>query len=165
MDLPAAYFILRVSVGLICILAALEKLPHPRDFIQGVGEYQLVPARLVGLVAGAILVSELVAGLSLSTGIAVGLGAAFAVLLFFTFSVALAVNLIQGRRIPCHCFGHGVEERVSMISLTRAAVLASTSVAVLVLRTRRPPLPLSRSLLPSITIAIGMVLLATIVGL
>ena len=47
MAAAATYFVFRIGLGGICLLAGLEKARAPREFARGVESYRLVPRSLV----------------------------------------------------------------------------------------------------------------------
>lgn len=100
-----------VSVSLRCLLALLfataawHKLADRNRFAATLRAYQLVPRRLVEPLAVAIPTFELgVAGALLFP--VHGAAAVAAAALLSVYTLAIAVNLVRGRRqIDCGCFG------------------------------------------------------------
>jgi len=45
MTISALYFILQVSVGMVCLWAGLSKVYHLPIFVEGVARYRLIPRR------------------------------------------------------------------------------------------------------------------------
>jgi len=126
------YFVFRIGLGAVCLLAGLEKARAPRDFFEGVRQYALIPARLAPAAGGALIGAELAIGLLLVSGLVPALAAAGAIALFAVFAAALAVSLARSNTAPCHCFGASEVERISPVALLRALALTGLALAVLV---------------------------------
>jgi uncharacterized membrane protein YphA (DoxX/SURF4 family) len=126
------YFVFRTGLGAVCLLAGLEKARAPKEFVQGVRQYGLVPARFAPIVGGALIATELVLGALLVTGLVPVLAAAGAIALFTVFAIALGVSLARSNTAPCHCFGASEVERISPLALVRALALDGVAVAVLI---------------------------------
>jgi len=124
--------VFRTGLGAVCLLAGLEKARAPKDFVQGVRQYGLVPTGLAPLVGGALIAAELLVGALLVSGLVPVLAAAGAIALFTVFAVALGVSLARSNRAPCHCFGASEVEKISPLALVRALALTGVAVAVLV---------------------------------
>lgn len=131
MTSAVTYFVFRTGLGAVCLLAGLEKARAPKDFVQGVRQYGLVPTGLAPLVGGALIAAELLIGALLVSGFVPVLAATGAIALFTVFAVALAVSLARSNRAPCHCFGASEVEKISPLALVRALALAGVAVAVL----------------------------------
>jgi hypothetical protein len=125
------YFVFRTGLGAVCLLAGLEKARAPKDFVQGVRQYGLVPTGLAPLVGGALIAAELLVGALLVSGFVPVLAAVGAIALFAVFAIALGVSLARSNRAPCHCFGASEVEKISPLALVRALALAGVAVAVL----------------------------------
>lgn len=132
MTSAVTYFVFRTGLGAVCLLAGLEKARAPKDFVQGVRQYGLVPTGLAPLVGGALIAAELLVGALLVSGFVPVLAATGAIALFTVFAVALGVSLARSNRAPCHCFGASEVEKISPLALVRALALAGVAVAVLV---------------------------------
>jgi hypothetical protein len=129
----ATYFVFRIGLGGVCLLAGLEKARAPRELFQGVERYRLVPRSLAAAVGGGLIASELALGALLVSDLAPAVAAAGAIALFGIFAAALAVSLARSNRAPCHCFGASELETISPVALIRALALTGLAVALLVL--------------------------------
>jgi uncharacterized membrane protein YphA (DoxX/SURF4 family) len=127
-----SYFVLRTGLGAVCLLAGLEKVRAPKEFVEGVRQYRLVQSRFAPVVGGALIATELVLGLLLVTGLVPVLAAVGAIALFTVFAAALGVSLARSNTAPCHCFGASEVEKISPLALVRALALDGVAVAVLV---------------------------------
>ena len=101
---PALRAVLRGALALLWLAAASHKLRDPERFRDAITGYQLVPAQAVRAASALVVALELALGLAL---LLPGSGAAPALatgaLLAF-YAVAIAVNLMRGRRaIDCGC--------------------------------------------------------------
>ena len=133
MGAAATYFVFRIGLGGICLLAGLEKARAPRAFFRGVESYRIVPRSLAPPVGAALIGAELVLGGLLVSDVAPTVAAIAAIALFGLFAAALAVSLARSNRSPCHCFGASEVETISPLALARALGLTGLAVALLVL--------------------------------
>ncbi|MFI7642453.1 MauE/DoxX family redox-associated membrane protein [Nonomuraea sp. NPDC049400] len=94
-----------LAVAAMLLVAALGKLRDVRGFAGSVAGYRLLPGRLAGPAAVAVLAAELVAaGLLLAPG-GQRWGAVVAAALFAAFLAAMASVLRRGMAVDCGCFG------------------------------------------------------------
>jgi uncharacterized membrane protein YphA (DoxX/SURF4 family) len=126
------YFVFRTGLGAVCLLAGIEKARRPADFVEGVRQYRLVPARFAPLAGWTLIAVELGLGVLLVTGLVPTLAALGAIVLFSIFAAALAVSLARSNTAPCHCFGASEVEKISPVALVRALALDGVAAAVLV---------------------------------
>lgn len=108
-----------VALGLVFLHAAISKLRH-RDILPGVvANYRLLPAPLVGPVAAALPLVELVLGAALLSGVS-RLVVLPAVLLMWIFAAAMAINIGRGRRhIDCGCGRSQLRQPLSWLLVWR----------------------------------------------
>jgi uncharacterized membrane protein YphA (DoxX/SURF4 family) len=101
-----AFLYLRITLGLLFLVAGLSKAWDRRAFQIAVASFQIVPSRLAPATAVAIVSLELAGGGLLLAGVYEWLGALLLCVLLAAFNVALIVNLLRGRRnLDCQCFG------------------------------------------------------------
>jgi len=100
-----AGFAVSVFVGLMFLVAAIDKLRH-RDLLPGViANYRLLPERLVAPAAAVLPLAELLVAVGLLMALRPWAPMAAAALLL-VFAAAMAINIRRGRRhIDCGC-GH-----------------------------------------------------------
>lgn len=159
------YFVFRVSLGAICLLAGLEKARAPREFFDGVRQYRLLPAQLAPVAGGLLIAAELGLGALLVSRLVPVAAAVGAIALFVIFAGALAVSLARSNRAPCHCFGASDVETISPLALIRALALGCLGVAVLVFA-RGHTAGISRGdVLPALLMATGLVAVTRLSGL
>lgn len=161
----ATYFVLRIGLGGICLLAGVEKARAPGAFFEGVRRYRLVPAPLAPLVGALLIGYELVLGTLLVANLAPVLAAAGAILLFSVFAAALAVSLARSNRAPCHCFGASEIETISPVALVRAFALAGLSGLLLVGATGSPGSLNGADVVAGLTMAAALVAVTRLSGL
>jgi hypothetical protein len=157
--------VFRTGLGAVCLLAGLEKAQSPGDFVEGVRQYRLVPARFAPLAAGALIAAELGLGVLLVSGLVPALAALGAIVLFGVFAAALAVSLARENTAPCHCFGASDVEKISPVALIRALVLAGVAAAVLVFALQDTASIGRDELLPSLLMTIAFVAITRLSGL
>ena len=104
--MTVAFLYLRITLGLLFLVAGFSKTWDRRAFQIAVASFQIVPSRLAPAAAVAIVSLELAgAGLLLAGGYE-WLGALLLCALLAAFNVALVANLLRGRRnLDCQCFG------------------------------------------------------------
>jgi methylamine utilization protein MauE len=122
----------QVALGIVLAIAVVPKLGTPRAFVRTVEEYQVLPAPIAPAAAGLLIAAETLLAVSLLTGWliqpALPLLAGFISLL----SLAVGVNLLRRRGIPCGCFGNA-SERISLRSLVRLAMMLAVALFLLIL--------------------------------
>jgi hypothetical protein len=159
------YFVLRIGVGGICLLAGLEKARSPREFFEGVQRYRLLPLGLAPAVGTGLIALELVLGGLLASGLAPNVAAVGAIGLFGVFAAALAVSLARSNRAPCHCFGASELETISVVALVRAVALTGLAVALLVLAVGHPGSISGGRLVAALATGAGIVAVTRLSGL
>ena len=117
--MTAVVLIARLLLALVFVVSAVAKLRDREGSRAAVADFG-VPAPLVGVIAAALPVVELLcAALLVSADPAATAGAVGSLLLLAAFTVAIVVNLVQGRRPDCHCFGQVGGGEVSWRSVAR----------------------------------------------
>jgi len=117
----------RFAVGLIFAAAGAEKLLDVAEFERAVAGYQLLPRRLVPMVARLLPTIELLSGSALLVGIfapAAGLVAAGCLV---GFSGAAGINLARGRAIDCGCGGAAASRQIGWDLVVGDLILAAAA--------------------------------------
>ncbi|MGH2494178.1 MAG: MauE/DoxX family redox-associated membrane protein, partial [Ktedonobacteraceae bacterium] len=116
--------------GLILLSVGMSKLAHPRRFQRDIQDYQLLSPVLGSRLALSTALSfvipvvELLAGLSLFSGLLLAPALIFTLCLFVMFSGAIFINLVRGRfDLSCHCGGIVGDHRISWWLMGRNALL------------------------------------------
>jgi len=134
----------RVCVGLVFLMAAIQKASHWRILFGVITNYRLLP-RMIVVPAGALLpLLEMGVGLLLLSALALPWTLLAAALLLTLFAAAMAINLRRGRaHIDCGCGQSFLKQTLSWSLVVRNAVLAA-----LLLPSLAPigPLPMSAAL-------------------
>ena len=104
MSLPRLYTVARLALGVIFLVASLDKIMHPQAFSEMIYNYQLLPDRVINLAALVLPWMELVLGLLLILGRALPGSVVLSNLLLLAFFGALMFNLARGLNIHCGCF-------------------------------------------------------------
>ncbi|MCS6780159.1 MAG: methylamine utilization protein MauE [Geminicoccaceae bacterium] len=128
---PALHTAAWATLAAVFALALPGKLRDFAAFAATVANYRIVPAGASPAVAAAVVAGELavVAGLVLPASRAAAAGLAAALLAIFT--VAIAVNLLRGRRtIDCGCFRGLIRERLGWSHVARNLLLLAAAVHV-----------------------------------
>ena len=125
--------VVRLVLAGVFIVSAIAKLRDRSGSRAGVEAFG-VPAAFVGLVAGALPVVELAcAALLLLPDPFATAGAVGSLALLLAFTVAIVVNLAQGKHPECHCFGDlGEGGGIGWMTVVRNAALMVFSAVSLI---------------------------------
>lgn len=118
-----ALLMARLLVGAVFLVAGFAKLRDRQGTVETATGFGL-PAPLAPAVATLLPLAELAAGAALMLRPAARYGAAAALVLLGLFLVAIVVNLRQGRRPDCHCFGQLGNQPIGSLTVVRNLVLA-----------------------------------------
>ncbi len=132
---------LREGLGLVMILASVPKLAARDEFVRAVGNYRLLPQPLVAPVSRLLAPFELAAGLALLVGVVVTPVALLVGVMLIAFAVAVAWNLLRGRRIDCGCAGTVAPRTISWPLVVRNLVLAAAALTLALVPSMAAPLP------------------------
>lgn len=133
---------LRWLLGLVFVLAAVGvpdsnwaggKVGHPSRFAKNIRTYKMLPQPLVFPMAVYLPWLELVAGLTLLTGVWKREALTVSLLLCGTFLLANATALVRGLEIDCGCFGPGYHGSAGREALIAVGMLVTGVVALWVL--------------------------------
>lgn len=103
--MPWALTLSRVVIGGLFVWAALTKIEDLNAFAEEVANYQLLPARVVPVVAATLPGIELLAGALLIVGLWSRASAAIIGGMLLVFIGGLSQALIRGIDLTCGCFG------------------------------------------------------------
>jgi rhodanese-related sulfurtransferase/uncharacterized membrane protein YphA (DoxX/SURF4 family) len=98
------FLLARLFLGAILVYASYDKILHPIPFAEIVHNYQILPDRLVNLVALFLPWLELLLGLCLIFGIWLPGAVLMSSLLLLLFFSTLVFNMARGLDIDCGCF-------------------------------------------------------------
>lgn len=99
--------VLRLLVGGIFIYAGALKLQAPQAFADSIATFQLLPVELIGIVAIALPILEIITGLALVVGLFQRRASFAALIMALVFGLALGSALFRGLEVDCGCFGSG----------------------------------------------------------
>jgi len=157
---PAMSWLLGLGIALLFGIAAGHKLADRERFLAVLGNYDLVPARLVPLAGMAIVAAEVGAALLLVLPPVRTLGAYLSVALLAAYALAIAINLLRGRtRIDCGCLGFGRHDRIAWTMVARNLVLIALALALLL-----PASPRRLVALDALTISASLAAIALLVA-
>jgi hypothetical protein len=122
---PVIDVVARAAFALLFLVAAIHKLRDPARFAAMLGEYRVLPARLVRLGAVVVVGAELVAAMALAAPGWRHAGLVAAAVLLLVYAAAIGVNLLRGRRdIDCGCAGPAARRPIGAGLVVRNLVLA-----------------------------------------
>ncbi|MGE5431578.1 MAG: MauE/DoxX family redox-associated membrane protein [Syntrophomonadaceae bacterium] len=102
----------RVALGVIFIIAGMEKISGPDAFARAIYDYKIFPEALINFFAVAIPWVEVVSGLLLVFGILARENAAIISSLLLMFIILVVISISRGLNIECGCFGTASGSRV-----------------------------------------------------
>lgn len=117
----------RIGLGVVFVLASIDKIRYPEPFAQNIEGYDLLPLTLIPIAAIWLPWLELFCGVLLILGIWVRSGAVIVSVLLFIFIAALVTAIFRGLNISCGCFETGDSE--AMVGWSR--VLEDTILLIL----------------------------------
>jgi len=97
-------FVARVTIGLVFVVASLEKIVSPQAFAVSVANYKLLPDVMIPFVATILPWMVLLVGLALLFGIMQRGASLLSGIMLVAFLAAVASALLRGLDISCGCF-------------------------------------------------------------
>ncbi|HQB53715.1 MAG TPA: MauE/DoxX family redox-associated membrane protein [Bacteroidales bacterium] len=127
--LHAAFVLSRILLGGIFMYTGLIHLSDIEGFTRAVAAYDLLPLWAVNVFAIILPWTEILAGLSIATGVLLRAGSLVTTLLLASFTLAISISLYRELDISCGCFTTSpAAEKISWKDLVRdVALLASSS--------------------------------------
>jgi len=123
---PALGWILRLFLASIFVRAVYAKLRSPSEFSDALRGYELVPERLAGTFAAALLALECLIVPALLMPRFAPLASMVAVGVLCLYSLAIGINLARGRRdIDCGCAGPLARQTLHEMLVARNLVYAA----------------------------------------
>lgn len=131
----------RLLVASVFVMAGAAKLPQRQTFADDIRQYRLLPNALARGYAFVLPWIELLVAASLFSGVLARAGAGLALLLLFSFLVAVGSAIARHLNLNCQCFGLLYRERVGSATLARDGILALLAAEVAVFGSGRFALP------------------------
>ncbi|MDQ3033938.1 MAG: DoxX family membrane protein, partial [Myxococcota bacterium] len=131
-----AVVVLRIAIAGVFVAAALPKLMDPASFARDIDNYHLLPDALIGPMAVALPMIELVVAAALLSGVHAAGAALVAMGMLIVFAFGMAQAMSRGIDLDCGCFGSATETRVSGATIARNVVLALACVPIVLARPR-----------------------------
>lgn len=120
----AAKLTLRFFFSALFLYTGALKLADPGGFAADIANYRMLPEALVGPLALALPVFELVIGVAFLLASHARGAALLSALLLTVFAVAMAQAKLRGIDLDCGCFGASEQSQVSWTKVTLDLVLA-----------------------------------------
>ena len=120
---PYAVVLARWLLAAIFLIAGISKLFDHKGAIEAIESYQILPQPLARWFAPSLSYSEIAVGFALLLGLWTRIAAVLAMVLLLGFIIAVAVNLMRGRNLDCHCFGKLNQEKIGPTVLFRNSLL------------------------------------------
>jgi hypothetical protein len=136
---PVVVWTARLLLAAVFAGAAVAKLRAREEFAGVVANYRLLPDALARGVAFVLPPLELVLAAGLLMPVASAWAAGAGALLLAAFGLAMAVNLVRGRRdIDCGCFASALRQRLTWGLVARNGALAASAWVVFAGPASRP---------------------------
>ena len=114
----------RILLGGVFVYASWDKLFHPLEFARIIAGYQILPERVVGLVAAVLPFLELICGILLITGFWSLPSLACVGGLLGIFMAALIQASLRGLAIDCGCFAtSGADDKAGLKTILRDSTI------------------------------------------
>ncbi|CAN5887049.1 hypothetical protein BH23ACT12_BH23ACT12_12270 [soil metagenome] len=123
--------LIRFAFGTMFLAAGASKLSDLGEFADAIRLYRIIPGATAGAVAKTVAVIEVVLGVVLILGIGIPFAAVAGSILLVIFAIAMGINLIRGRQIPCGCKRESEPIQVKHILRNVLSVAALLSLASL----------------------------------
>jgi len=123
-------FLSRLCLGLVFIVASIEKIAIPEMFAANVEAYQIMPAPIINIIALIIPWIELLCGIFLISGFFLRSSSLMVSALLVAFIFLLSWAILRGLHIDCGCFGVGGGSEVSWIRVIEDVFLLFLSVHI-----------------------------------
>lgn len=114
-----AILILRVALGGFFIYSGTTKLMDLSDFVDSVGNYQIVDRPWDAIFGYFVPWLEVVLGFAIATGICFRSGLVITIVMLLGFSIAISWVWSQGLNINCGCHGKSDEPTNYPLSIAR----------------------------------------------
>jgi uncharacterized membrane protein YphA (DoxX/SURF4 family) len=118
-ELSTLAIILQYILGISLAIAGLGKIQHLTTFVQGVISYRILPIPLARWYGRLLPIVEIGTGILFLTGLWVPAAAFVSILMFSSFALAVAVNLMRKQAIACYCFGTDASAKIGWHTLLR----------------------------------------------
>jgi uncharacterized membrane protein YphA (DoxX/SURF4 family) len=137
---PVIIMIAAYALAIIFAASAWAKIADIGSFEAAVKDYGLLPAALVKVFARALPIFEVAGAIGLLMARTRLAAAAVLLLLLASFTIAIAANLVRGRKdIDCGCFGPALRQKLSGWLLFRNATLCGAGLTALLPAGERNP--------------------------
>ena len=127
---PVIPLVIALSLAVLWLVAAAHKLRAFDAFSGVLADYRLLPARVTGVCAAAVVGIELCLGIGLLMPTGRNFALAGSALVLVLYAGAIAVNLVRGRRfIDCGCSGFAGQQPLGVWLVARNLLLALAALA------------------------------------
>jgi uncharacterized membrane protein YphA (DoxX/SURF4 family) len=128
---PILLFFLRVIMGVVFIIASVNKIIEPEYFKAVIAEYKILPDIFVPLFAIILPWIELLCGIMLILDIYTQSNALIMLGILCIFIIGMSINLYQGIIHDCGCFDLFGKEDISVFTLLRDLIFILLTLPIL----------------------------------
>src|SRR5579872_4867489 len=129
--MDTALLVARLLLAVVFLVASFSKLADLAGSRRAMAAFG-IPERYAGLVGLALPLAELAIAILLIPGRTAWWAAIAALALLAAFIIGIGVNLAQGKKPDCHCFGQIYSEPIGPSTLIRNVVLAAIPAFIIV---------------------------------
>lgn len=115
--------LLRIFISYIFIVSGWVKMKSPNDFERVVDSYQLLPKFALRPFAFVLPLAEITLGTLIGLGFYTKVTSLLIMCFLSLFAIAITINILRGKSIPCGCFGKSHNSRIGWNILLRDLVL------------------------------------------
>jgi uncharacterized membrane protein YphA (DoxX/SURF4 family) len=124
--------LVRWGLGLVFVVASIDKIAHPDVFAESILAYRLAPEALVNVFALIVPWLELVCGVFLLGGVYVRPSSVIVSTMLVVFMAAMVLAIVRGLKIDCGCFGVGRATEVGWTRVGEDLIMLAAGVYLLV---------------------------------
>ena len=121
----------RLAIAGVFVAAAIPKMIDPAAFAENVSNYHVLPPTMVGYVALAVPVLELVVALALVAGVEAKGAALVAAGMLIAFTAGMGQAMARGIDVSCGCFGSATTTEIGWGPIGRNAAMIAGCAFVL----------------------------------
>ncbi len=117
-------------LGLIFIVAGVNKMLHYSLFVDEISAYGVVPTQIVQYLASPLILAEIWVGVGLFIGCWRKLAAMFSSVLLVFFGLILSVGYLKGSSSACGCFLPIGSQTIEPVHIVQDLVFLGLSIVV-----------------------------------
>lgn len=126
-------FLFQLILGLIFILASIDKIINPSKFLEIINNYNVIPVFITPIIAVVLPWIEFISGSFLILGILTESAVLMIVFLLIMFISGVSLNLYRGADIECGCFSLLFNnEQIGVHTILRDVIFMLLAIIILI---------------------------------